>query len=235
MGRTFSYIIVDDEEIGRLALEAQAAKFPFLRKIASCSHPLEAIELIGLFKPNIVFTDIEMPGLNGIQLIDKLAGAVEAPVFVTSHPEFALESFEVQAFDYLIKPFSAERFMKCAYRLREFFELKNKAFEFDKKQATDFIVIKQGYNKHKIPLDEMIYLEAMKDYVKIVTTTKNYLVLATLANIHNMLPAKQFVRIHRSYIVNSWKITEVATNKIHLPACQLPLGKLYKNSVTEML
>ncbi len=231
IGQTFSYMIVDDDEIDRLALEAQASKFPFLRKMASCSHPLEAIELIGQFKPDIVFTDIEMPDLNGIQLIAQLMGVVEAPVFVTSHPEFALESYDLQAFDYLIKPLNAERFAKCAYRLQDFFELKNKAFEFDKKQETDCIVIKQGYDKHRIALNEMLYVEAMKDYVKIVTTKKHFLVLTTLGNIHKMLPTNQFVRIHRSYIVNRDKITEVAANKIHLPTYQLPLGKLYKNAM----
>lgn len=235
MNQTFSYLIVDDEEIDRLALEMEALKFPFLRKIASCAHPLEAFELISQFNPDIVFTDIEMPDLDGIQLISRLMGLVEAPVFVTSHPEFALESFEINAFDYLIKPLNPERFAKCAFRLRDFFELRSKAFDFDKKQETNFIVIKQGYDKHKLLMDDILYLEAMKDYVRIVTTTKQYLVLATLTSMEKMLPAENFVRVHRSFIVNRSKITYIEANKIHLNVNELPLGKLYKNLVAGIL
>src|SRR5882757_6965644 len=93
------YLLVDDEELDRLAIEAQASRFPFLHKVASCSQSLEAFELISRFRPDIVFADIEMPGMNGVELVQLLAGQVPAPVFITSHPEYALEGYEMKVFD----------------------------------------------------------------------------------------------------------------------------------------
>src|SRR5689334_24923190 len=127
MSTTLKYLVVDDEEIDRLAIESQASGFSFLHKIAACSNALEAFELIKRFKPDIVFADIEMPGMNGLELIRNLSGQVPAPVFITSHPEFALDGYEVEAFDYLLKPVTNERFSKCVSRLQDFFQLRDKA------------------------------------------------------------------------------------------------------------
>src|SRR5580698_7907652 len=113
MNDTLKYVIVEDDEIDRLSVETEADKFPFLKRIASCSHPLEASELIARFHPDIIFVDIEMPGMSGIQLVKQLSAEKLLPVFITSHPEFALESYEIKAFDYLLKPLTAERFARC--------------------------------------------------------------------------------------------------------------------------
>jgi DNA-binding LytR/AlgR family response regulator len=235
MASGFKYLIVDDEEISRLSVEAEASKFPFLTKIASCSHAVEAFEFISRFQPEIVFADIEMPGMNGLELIKSLSGQVQAPVFITSHPEFAIESYEIEAFDYLLKPISSERFAKCALRLHDFFELKANAFAFNKEQESGFIIIKQGYDKHKLSLRHILYLEAMKDYTRIVTDEKKYLVLGTLTGMHEQLPAEKFVRIHRSYIVNRDKIGAVKGHKIYINEYELPVGKLYKTVLSSML
>lgn len=225
------YVIIDDEPIDRMAIENYAAGFSFLHKIAVCSHPLEAYELISNFQPDVVFADIEMPDMSGIDLIKNLSGQIIAPVFITSHPEFAIEGYEIAAFDYLVKPITAERFSKCVYRLRDFFQLRNKAFAFEQESDTNYISIKQGYDKYKLPLQEIVYLEAMKDYSKIVTSTAQYLVLSTLSNMHSQLPPGKFTRIHRSYIVNNDKINSVKGNKIYISSYELPVGKLYKNQV----
>lgn len=234
MSEMLKYLIVDDDEIDRLSIEAEAARFPFLQKIFSCSHPLEAAELVSRFRPDIVFMDIEMPQMSGLDLIRKLSGHVSACVFITSHPEFALDSYEIEAFDYLLKPINGERFSRCALRLRDFFNLRTKAFAFDKEQDSDCIVIKQKYDKYKIPLHDILYLEALKDYVRIVTPSKQYLVLCTLTGMQGQLPGKKFIRIHRSYIVNLDRIDAVEGSKIHLPAYQIPIGKLYKNALSGM-
>jgi two-component system LytT family response regulator len=145
MNETLKYLIVEDDEIDRLSVETEADKFPFLKKIAACSHPLEAAEFISSFHPDILFVDIEMPGMTGLQLVKSLAGEKLLPVFITSHPEFAIESYEIEAFDYLLKPLAADRFARCALRLRDFFQLRTKAFAFEKEQESDYIIIKQGY------------------------------------------------------------------------------------------
>jgi DNA-binding LytR/AlgR family response regulator len=232
MHDTLRYLIVEDDEIDRLSVETEADKFPFLKKIAACSHPLEAVELINRFHPDILFVDIEMPGITGLELVKSLEGENLLPVFITSHPEFAIESYEIEAFDYLLKPLAPERFARCALRLRDFFQLRHKAFAFEKEQESDFIIIKQGYEKCKLRTQDILYLESMKDYTRLMTAEKQYLVLATLSSMQEKLTPGKFVRIHRSYIVNLDKIEKVKGNKINLPGHELPMGKLYKNALT---
>jgi DNA-binding LytR/AlgR family response regulator len=232
MHDTLRYLIVEDDEIDRLSVETEADKFPFLKKIAACSHPLEAVELINRFHPDILFVDIEMPGITGLELVKSLEGKNLLPVFITSHPEFAIESYEIEAFDYLLKPLAPERFARCALRLRDFFQLRLKAFAFEKEQESDFIIIKQGYEKCKLRMQDILYLESMKDYTRLMTAERQYLVLATLGSMQERLTPGKFVRIHRSYIVNLDKIEKVKGNKINLPGHELPMGKLYKNALT---
>ena len=150
MPDVLKYLIVDDEELDRLAIENEADKFPFLKMIASCAHPMHAAEMIHQHPPDIIFVDIEMPDLNGLELVKMFRNESMVPIFITSHPEFALDSYEMEAFDYLLKPLSAERFARCAYRLRDFFKLRDKAFAFDQDQETDCLIIKQGYEKHRL-------------------------------------------------------------------------------------
>lgn len=230
--RQLKFVIIDDDEIDRAVVETEAAKFSFLEKIASCSHPVEAIEIISKFKPDIIFLDIEMPELSGVELIRKKITDTSLPVFITSHPEFALESYELDAFDYLLKPVSSERFATCALRLRDFYQMRMKSFAFDNEQETNFIIVKQGYDKYKIPIQDIIYLEAMRDYTRIVTIAKQYLVLTTLNAIIEKLPTDIFVRIHRSYVVNRNKVDSIQKNKIAIQSYTLPIGKLYKSALS---
>ncbi len=226
------YVIIDDDYIDRSVVEMEAAKFSFLEKIATCSHPVEAIEIISKFKPDIIFLDIEMPELTGVELIRKKITDAALPVFITSHPEFALESYELEAFDYLLKPVSSERFAMCALRLRDFYQMRTKACAFDTEEETNFIIIKQGYDKYKIPVHDILYLEAMRDYTRITTSSKQYLVLTTLNGIIEKLPANIFVRIHRSYVVNRNKVDAIQKNKLNIQSHILPIGKLYKSALS---
>ncbi len=226
------YVIVDDDEIDRAVVETEAAKFSFLQKIASCYNPLEAVEIITRFNPDIIFLDIEMPDFSGIDLLRKKITDNSLAVFITSHPEFALESYELEAFDYLLKPLSSERFARCAFRLHDFYKMRMKAFAFDTEQEKDFIIVKQGYDKYKISIHDILFLEAMKDYTKITTITQQYLVLTTLNGITEKLPADIFVRIHRSYVVNKKKVDAIQKNKINIQSHVLPIGKLYKHALS---
>jgi len=231
----FKYIVVDDDEIDRLAIEAEADRFPFLQRIAVCSHSVEAFELIGRFRPDILFIDIEMPDISGLDLVRRLSGETPIPVFITSHPEFAIEGYELEAFDYLLKPLSAERFDHCAMRLLDFLRLRSKAYAFDKDHQTGSLVIKQGYEKFKINIPDIVYLEAMKDYTRIVTQNGQYLVLCTLSNMISQLPGDKFVRIHRSYVVNLGRVDALKGGKVYLRAHELPVGKLYKKLLNDLL
>src|SRR6201999_1351441 len=126
----------------RLSVETEAAKFPFLSKIGECSHPLQATEFLSRHQPDIIFLDIEMPGMSGIELLRLLRGRPILTVFITSHPEFAVGGIEREAVDYLVKPLTAGRFARCALRLQDFTGLRQKAFAYEKEQETGAIVIK---------------------------------------------------------------------------------------------
>jgi DNA-binding LytR/AlgR family response regulator len=223
------YLVLDDDEIDRISIETEAKKFPFLQKLASCEHPLEAAELIARFQPDVIFLDIEMPGMSGIDLIRTGNIAQALPVLITSHPEFALEGYDLDAFDYLLKPLNAERFARCARRLHDFCDMRMKSYDVDQKEETGFIVIKQGHDRYKLAIPEISYLEAMKDYTRIRTDSGQYLVLTTLSGILEKLPPELFIRVHRSYVVNRKKVDAVEKNRIHIRDHVLPLGKLYKN------
>ena len=175
-----------------------------------------------------------MPDFSGTDLLRKKIADNALIVFITSHPEFALESYELEAFDYLLKPLSSERFARCALRLRDFYNMRVKAFAFDTEQETDFIIVKQGYDKYKIAIHDIVYLEAMRDYTKIVTTAKQYLVLTTLNGIIEKLPADIFVRIHRSYVVNKKKINNKFKKRIKYKHTIAGAAewKLYKHSLS---
>jgi DNA-binding LytR/AlgR family response regulator len=228
------YVILDDEEIDRLIIETEASKFSFLEKIASCSHPLEASEIIAHSHPDVIFLDIEMPDISGMEMIRMKHIQTSLPVLITSHPEFALEGYDLHAFDYLLKPVSPERFAHCAQRLYDFCQMRTKAFAFDSEQESGFIIVKQGHDKYKLPIHEIIYLESMKDYTKIKTISGQYLVLTTLSGILEKLPADHFTRIHRSYVVNRSKVDTIKKNTISIQSQTLPVGKLYRDGLKSL-
>lgn len=226
------YVVVDDHEIDRLTIETEAAKYPFLVKLASCENALEASEFISRFQPDIIFADIEMPGMSGLDLVKNIEGQQTLPIFITSHPEFAVDGYEIEAFDYLLKPITSERFARCAFRIRDFYQMRARASAFERESESNYITIKEGYDKYKIPLHDILYLEAMKDYTKMVTSSSQYLVLGTLVGMQERLPPGKFTRIHRSYIVNHEKISAAKGNKIYISSHEIPIGKSYKNALT---
>ena len=235
MENTLKYLLVEDDDFDQLSFDTEAAKFPFLKKMGVCSHPLEAAELTRLYKPDVLFLDIELPGMTGLELLRLLRGGPILAVFITSHPEYAMEGYELEAFDYLTKPLTAERFARCVLRLRDFTELRSKAAAYEKDQASDVIVVKQGYDKYKVNLCDIQFLEAMKDYTRIQLRDKQYLVLTTLAELLEKLPKEKFVRIHRSYAVHTDKVTAVRGNRVVLSGWELPVGKIYRDALKGIL
>ena len=235
MGNTLKYLLVEDDEFDQLSLDAEATKFPFLKKIGACSHPLAGMELIEQYNPDVLFLDVEMPGMTGIELLRLLRGRNILAVFITSHPEYAMDGYELEVFDYLLKPLTAERFARCALRMRDFTELRSRAMAFEKEQASDVLVIKQGYDKYKINPSEIMYLEAMRDYTRIQLKDKQYLVLTTLTELLERLPPGRFVRIHRSYAVQTDKVSAVVGSKVRLGFWELPVGKVYRDVIKGML
>ncbi len=227
MQKNIRFIAVDDNPVDLLILKEYAADFPFLEHLESCSSPATGFAAVERLRPDLVFLDVEMPGTNGLQVLQKIKEQVPMAIFITSHPEFALEGFELSALDYILKPLTADRFKQTAGRIREYWEMKQKAAAYEVLFESETLTIKEGYNLVKLPVHEIIYLEAMQDYTKVVTAKKNYLTLTTLTAFLDKISTGNFLRIHRSYAVAIKKIKEIHRDKLVCGDAIIPIGKTY--------
>lgn len=234
MSETITYIVVDDDILSMMAIEQFASAFPGLQHKGSYTRSGEGLAAIEAIKPSLVFLDIEMPGITGLDILRKVKSSVPMAVFVTSHPEFALEGFELSALDYIMKPLSRDRFAQCMKRVIEYWDMKNKALLFEVAFEKDSLTIKEGHGKVKLRRSEIIYLEAMQDYTKIVTPGKNYMTLSTLSNFLEQFSDQDLVRIHRSYAVASDKISALRSTEIVCDKYTLPIGKTYRLAVSQL-
>jgi DNA-binding LytR/AlgR family response regulator len=175
-----------------------------------------------------------MPGINGLELRKELA-SVPACIFVTSHPEYALEGFETAALDFLIKPLRSERFEKAIERLRHFLEVHSKAGLLDHTLGEDTLFIKDGHHHIKLQLHEIIYLEALKDYTGIITPKKRYCVLSPLGNLLQQKSFQSFIRIHRSYAVQKHFIDKITSKEVMINNTMLPIGRTYKETLDKII
>lgn len=225
-------IIVDDEPLAREILEAFVEKVPFLKLNASCKNAFEALDKIQLEKIDLIFLDIQMPDLNGIQLYKSLKYKPMV-IFTTAYSNYAVTGFDLDAVDYLVKPFSFERFLKAV----------NKACDLKKgisivepnETQRKFMFVKDGTKIVKVAYDNILYLEGMKDYVKIVMHDKFLLTLISMRNMADKLPANMFVRVHRSYIISIPKIDKVEKGRVVISGNWIPIGNFYKNQLSDVL
>lgn len=221
-------IIVEDNEMDCLTITTILSHFDNLNILGIFSNALEAINSIYTLKPDLLFLDIEMPEISGIELLKSVRDQVPMAVFVTSYPDFALDGFELSALDYILKPLTEERFIPCLSRIEEYWEMRQKSNAYDILVEQDSLTIKQGHDKLKLPLSEVIYLEALNDYTKFYTAKKSYITLGNLSHILSQMPEDIFFRIHRSYAVAKSKITGLKKNEVICATISLPVGKTYK-------
>lgn len=231
MLKQIRYIAIDDSLVDLMMLKEYAADFPFLKFEGSYTDPAEGIKAVEEKRPDLVFLDVEMPGLTGIEVLQQIKNKVQIAIFVTSHPEFALEGFELSALDYVLKPITEERFSTTAKRIEDYWQMKQQSEAYAVIYENELLTIKDGHHQVKLPLHEIIYLEAMQDYTKIVTQQKSYLTLTTLTGFLDKLPMSKFLRIHRSYAVALAKITALQLNKVICNEMEIPVGKTYKAAV----
>jgi two-component system LytT family response regulator len=229
--KTYRCIIVDDKEIDRLAVQGQLEKYPFMElagSFASAEKALEHIRSAGA--PDAIFLDVGMPAKNGLELRNELR-TIPACIFITAHPQFALEGFELAALDYLVKPLKSDRFDRAMRRLQEYLELHYKAELLDFTLGENTLFIKDGFHQVKLQIQEIVYLEALKDYTGIITKHKKYCVLSPLGSLIKEKAFQSFVRIHRSYAVHRHAVSEISAKGIRVNDILLPIGKSYKESV----
>jgi two-component system, LytTR family, response regulator len=228
--KIFNCIIADDDEIDRLTTLSFAKHYSFLH-IAGCfASAREVLHSVQIRQPDVLLLDIDMPGINGLELRQRLI-EVPACIFITSYPDFALESFESAVLDFLIKPLKADRFQKAMRRLEDYLLIKQKAELLDYTLGADSLFIKDGHEHIKIQLHEVLYLEALKDYTSIVTVKKKYCVLSSLGNLLKEKTFRAFIRIHRSYAVQKHFINKITAKEVLINDILLPVGRSYKEGL----
>jgi two-component system LytT family response regulator len=231
---TYNCIIVDDEEIDRLLTFSFVSRIPFLTIIDCCETADEALALIQTHKIDVLFLDIDMPELDGFALRRK-AQHIPACIYITSHPEHALESYETIAFDFIVKPVYPDRFMSSMRRLEEYLNLLNKAHLLESRFDGSAIMVKKGHDDVKLNTYEVIYLESLREYTKIVTSFESYPIRASLSRIIKEHDFQDFVRIHRSFAVNKSFVNSINKQEVLLVNnIQLPVGRTYKDSLKEL-
>jgi two-component system, LytTR family, response regulator len=229
--KTYTCIIVDDKEIDRLAVQAFLEDYPFMQLDGSFASAPEALEHIrSAGTPDAIFLDIDMPGKNGLGLRKELR-TIPACIFITAHAQFALEGFELAALDYLIKPLKEDRFEKAMRRVQEYLDLHFKADLLDFTLGENTLFIKEGFKQVKLQIQEIVYLEALKDYTGVITKHKKYCVLSPLGSLIKEKAFQSFVRIHRSYAIHRHAVREISAQGIRVNDVLLPIGASYKDSV----
>ena len=207
-------IIVDDEPLARAVLREHLAAHPDVTVVAECANGFEAVKAIGELAPDLAFLDIQMPKLDGFEVVE-LAGAATRYLFVTAYDQFALKAFEVHALDYLLKPFSRERFEEALRHARERLGAPGAgaaqaAVDAGRRRAPlERILVKEGARAHVVPVAGVDYIEAQDDYVAIHAEGRTWLKSQRLAELEEQLDPDRFVRVHRSYIVNVGAIVRI--------------------------
>jgi len=231
MMKKYTCIVVDDDEIDRLTVLSFAKKFPILDILGVFESAEEALPFIEKEKIDILFLDIDMPGLSGIEF-RKSALEIPVCVFITAHPEHAVESFQIETLDFIVKPLKIDRFSQTMSRIEEFMEIKLKASLFEASIGGDTIYIKEGHEQTKVKLHEILYLEALKDYTLVITDKKRHCVLSSIGNLLKEDHFQSFIRIHRSFAVQKQFIQKINSTEILLNNnITIPVGRSYKDNL----
>lgn len=220
-------LIVDDEPLSRDVLKTYCTDHPDLEITALCKDAFEAMNALGKSSVDLIFLDVNMPKLSGINFYKSL-NQKPMVVFTTAYPEFAVEGFELDATDYLLKPFSFERFVKAVNKVKE-----KSMSQPDSDEK--YILLKADRKVYKVDFSEILFFEALGDYVKAHLQDKVLIVTTTLKKLIEELPASAFMRTHKSYIIAKSKIEYLEGNQIQLPQHKIPIGQAYREEVLKKL
>lgn len=224
-------IIIDDEPLARKGLENYINDIDFLENIASFSNPVESLETLEQNKIDIVFLDIQMPKISGLEFLRSINYPAKF-VFSTAYQNFAIDSYELNASDYLLKPISFERFLKTVTKLKNQILLEKKNFS---ENSEDYIFVKSDSKLEKINLNEILFIQSLENYVVIQTTTKKHVCYLTLKNVEDFLPNDQFLKVQKSYIANVNKINSIDGNIINCDKFQIPISRNLKDEVLNVI
>ena len=227
-------IIVDDEELVRELLEDNIRQIPYLQLVKSCKNALEATELIQTTSIDLLYLDVQMPGLSGLQFMQSLPHP-PLVILVTAYEKYALKGFDLDVVDYVLKPFTFERFLKASNRAHELFKLKHQNEIIPGELESFFVNVE--YTLVKIVVSDIIYIEGLKDYIKIYLSSSEKPVITrmTIKAIEEKLPSSSFVRTHKSYLIASDKVSVVKRDLLCIGNKEIPISDSYKDHVYRRL
>jgi two-component system, LytTR family, response regulator len=222
-------LIVDDEPHAREILELHLAKLDYVRVVGICENAIEALEVIRKNELDLIFLDINMPEVSGLELMKIVGGDVKV-IFTTAHREFALEGFELEAVDYLLKPITLEKLAKSVKKYQALSSAKANTVG-----NASHIFVRSDRKMVRVNLDEILYIESFSDYVKIHTSDKTIVTRMLISSLEAQLPARQFLRIHRSTIVAIDKVTAYTNESVEVDGQLLVISRGYKEKATKIL
>jgi len=223
-------LLVDDEHFALALLEKFIAQVPDLVVVEKCKSPVQALDVLQAQPIDLLFLDIQMPGMNGPNMLRALAKK-PVTIFTTAYPQHALEAFELDVVDYLLKPFSFDRFEHAVMKAMALIG----AQRTDNQASEGFLMVKSDRKWVKIPFADILYIEGWKEYVKIFTVHQKVVTLESLAKLETLLPADQFLRVHKSFIVANERVNQLEGNTLHIGLHRIPVARTRKKAVLTSL
>lgn len=220
---TIKCIVIDDEELARTLLKSYIDKVDFLELVDDFENPIEAMQVLKESDIDLVFLDIQMPELKGTDFA-KMIDSKSKVIFTTAYSEYALEGFELNALDYLLKPIAFERFLQAVNK-----------YKTNEIAIDNSITVKSGYDLHKLNFDDILYIESDSEYVIFYTSAKKIMSHQTLKSLEKTLPTSSFIRVHRSYIVNKQKVSALKGRDLFISDINIPVSDSYFDTVKKEL
>lgn len=230
-------LIVDDEPPAREVLKRYIKEIPTLEMAGECANAVQAITVLQQRVIDLIFLDIRMPQLNGTEFLKTLKNPPKI-IFTTAYAEYALEGYELDIIDYLLKPVRFDRFLKAvnkAFPAPDNRQPANEPISANEKKNESFVYFRADRKMIKVLLSDILYIESMKDYVKVITDNNSIVTKQSISSVETMLPEKTFIRTHRSFIVSVSKIKSFTHETIEIGETEIPIGKLYRNTVIKHL
>ena len=229
-------IIIDDEPLARKGLREYISDVDFLRLAGEYDNPLKATEMISKGEVQLLFLDIQMPKITGLDFMKTLQKPIPV-IFTTAFPQFALDGFELNALDYLVKPISFDRFLKAALKAKEYYEVrqKNEADRPPVAEPGNYFFIKADNRLVKVSFSDILFIEALQNYVVVHTQEKKLITYLTFKSVEEYLPSTQFIKVHKSFIVSASKIHSIEGNDIRIDQHHIPISRNLKEEVMDKL
>lgn len=227
-------LIVDDEELARQLIASYLKRIQTIEVVGSCKNAVEALTILNRQPVDLLFLDIQMPGITGVEMIRTLVDP-PAIILTTAYSEYALEGFELDVTDYLLKPFSFERFSRAINKAMVRLNNRNQPSPTIQAESSNHLMVRADHKIHRIPYESILYIKSMQEYVAYYLTSGRIVALGSLKQLEGLLPPHQFLRVHKSYIIAINKVKSLEGNLLHLEDQKIPVGASYRENVLAIL